>query len=459
MRFNTMPVKNPIILGLAILLLSSTCNAAKDVEHITGDAVAMETLQYIESLRDKDGSYYYLKTCTKKKCHTLPTKVQQSNSWVGFAYLSAYKLTDQRKYLRKTREEMEEFMKRCPIGKGGTFECLFNSVQLAHAYEHTKDKRYLQYLKLNGTRPFHYSVRTMTLGIMAREMALAARFGLYDDVVGLFTDTQIIDQRVEKSNVVIRTEDGKPLRRTKCYNELAKLEIAASLSEMPSDTLLPGSEQVDASAVRGILIEQSTQYFDDMDFSKLAENPKIYIIQLVDLEPCAESLIMLHKVTGEEKYLEDALAILQHMIDHRWDSKRSPKFNGDGGFILQGCRPDEGRKQVCYSLNKALNDNAYAVYLFSLVPDTRFSVRKDYEIRHFDYAIEDPGYKAFWSGKTTTSTTVLKETTVPKPTPEETPPVEVRGFPYETGVLVLVVVLMCVISIYLIRKKGGVREG
>jgi hypothetical protein len=114
----------------------------------------------------------------------------------------------------------------------------------------------------------------------------------------------------------------------------------------------------------------------------LSHNPNVYTIQLLDLEPCAESLINLYEITGDEKYKREAVALLSVLLENNWDSEYSKKYVGDNGFTSQGCSKSENWTS-CYNNPKLLNENAHAAYLFARLYDTVFTIPTDVEVRNY----------------------------------------------------------------------------
>jgi hypothetical protein len=139
---------------------------------------------------------------------------------------------------------------------------------------------------------------------------------------------------------------------------------------------------VTASGFKSNILLQPVKFFSKLDFESLSHNPNVYTIQLLDLEPCAESLINLYEITGDEKYKREAVALLSVLLENNWDSEYSKKYVGDNGFTSQGCSKSENWTS-CYNNPKLLNENAHAAYLFARLYDTVFTIPTDVEVRNY----------------------------------------------------------------------------
>ena len=141
-----------------------------------------------------------------------------------------------------------------------------------------------------------------------------------------------------------------------CWMQLAKLEL------------------YDATGDEHWLNEVES-FFESVDFSRLKEEnqmPRFNV--LTELQPCADALLRLHKASSEQRFLEDAIALEEHMLSYSWDSDALPECNGNNGFLSM-LKLDKLQKN-CEGNLKVHTDNAYSIYLFSLTPDQAYNTTK-----------------------------------------------------------------------------------
>jgi len=415
--------KGASIASALIILAAFQACAAEEI--ISGLDIAKETMSYIDAQKAPDGNYYYMKECSKENCTTLPKILKQSNSWVSLAKLGLYQATGEGDYLASATDEMDKFLQFCPLDvelQNRQFECIYCGVQLSLLYDSQseKDSRYLSYFRFNGTKAYDYSMKQEMVAIISREMAMGYRYGLYDDIWQVYHGVLTNDYYdASKQRVWVGNNRGFNLTMGKCWNDLAYLELYKTLKQSDQNKVLsqlngPGGTRLDVTvgSLASMILANERYYFDNVKLGELSKKREFFVVPLNDIEPCTESLLTLYDITGDERYKNDAISLLQTTLDYRWDSKRRPLHTGDGGFIVQGCRQSgeaDGRV-VCYNQQKALNDNAYFTYLFSKVKDHGFRLG-GLKISYLKDASEDPGYSMFWSRATTTSTIAPTSTT------------------------------------------------
>jgi len=391
--------KGMVFLTLIVLLLQTTVSA-EEIK-LTGLNVSLSVLPFIESMKRSDGSFFYHRVCEEGKCTTLRNVQPQEGAWAVISYAALYNATKNPLYLNKMKAEMEDLFKYCPPDD---VDCSVIGVQASKAYELTGDKRYLDYIRdLNSANMYE---NTMLNGILAREMALGYKYGIAGDnradTLNLLMFTEI--ELNNKEDTVYTTPNGFELKKHACWVQAAWLEFYKALEKDKgqniTNTLAP-DQPIPVDRLRSEMISSSKTFFDGVDFSSVDTNDiNFFKIILTDIDPCIESLIMLHEATGEEKYLSDAVFLGERMLNQYWDSQYSPRFDGDNSFIIQGCRNDLNQT-TCYDNTKLVTENGYAVYLFSLMGNQSFTVSAGETTVLYSKPIEDEYYEAYLPKKET----------------------------------------------------------
>jgi hypothetical protein len=285
----------------------------------------------------------------------------------------------------------------------------------------------------------------MTGFILAREMAISNRLGLQDNLTGLMESNMFHATLLENQNPWFGNNE-QDIKPGECWRHLANIELYQTLNTKTDEEILSlakifgmplvvqtenGPYYMKASQITPLIIGDTIDFFKKFDFSNESQSKNMFILPLVDAEPCAEALLKLDELSKNDSYLEwvneeigfrqDALSILQHMIEYRWDADRRKIFNADNGFLMQGCR-DASEKSVnetttqiddfvCYSTVKTINDNSYAIYLFSQVPEETFTLPSTREVKIFNDGFHDPEFNQYFStGKTGTDTSKKPKT-------------------------------------------------
>jgi hypothetical protein len=415
---------------LVLLFFSGVWAGAED--GISGLEVAKRARGFVSSLSDGNGSYYYALRCDKTgSCRPSDRFVIQNYAWVSLADSALYEATGDKSYLRDASAEMDKFLGECEGTEN--FDCMYSSVQAYELYNLTGESRYLRYMNFNGTVPEQYTYSTMVGPVLSREMAIAYRLGLQTNLTGLMASMGRQSQAVQQEKSWLNTSGGDEFRMNACWAQLAQIELYRTMKGMPDDKVLdygksiglPStikthgvSRELSADDVRAMMLADTLGFFRRFNFTELIQTKKMFIVPLVNTEPCIDALLnlddlgkdnlKLSKMSKTYGFKESAVALLQDMVDSRWDSSGRPMFNGDDGFLMQGCR-HEGDGYTCYDNLKPINDNAYAVYLFSRVPEHRFIIGKNAIVTRFNTGGDDPRYNEYF-GVTTTQAPTTKTT-------------------------------------------------
>lgn len=358
-------IKHVLSLILAFIVLSAN-SAAVDV---SGLDVAVKTLPFLESMPEKNGLIIYSKHCESGKCTPLTQAYPQSRAWIVLAYAGLYEATGDQKYLDEATQNMEDLLADCPPYSGA--DCQYIGVQAEKIYTLTKNKEYLDYLKgLNEQLIPRGGGDDMLKAIAARELALAYKQGIYNTPVQLVGALKILMLDIDEGGVLL-THEGVELKRHSCWNQLAWTEFYKALDVRDDNEVILSGMTV--AKIKPQVLKQPTKFFDAINFETLSETSSVYTLTLTELEPCAEGLLDMYEITGDDAYKKKALALLGGILDRHWDSEYTKKYVGDNSFTAQGCREGDG-EYTCYRNNKILTDNAYAIYLYSRLKDEKFSL-------------------------------------------------------------------------------------
>jgi hypothetical protein len=324
---------------------------------------------------------------------------------------------------------MDALRRTCPPDN---HDCVYVGVQAAEAYEIIGDDSYLDYLKNASAFYVHAEPLVMLKGIMARELVLRLRYfgGDTQEVIRFVSDSE---QYLKDSPRVVPSVE---FQSGSCWVQLAWLELA----RLPDGVLGAGVDdpQYPTYYRESVLALHPRKFFEENDFSVLLDgsSPDAFSLTLTELFPCVEALHILYNLTGDVKYLEDSHSIEELFLRDRWDSKFTPKFNGDGGFLAQGCVGTRSG-QSCYLNNKVLNDNSYAVYLYADHKDMSYSIPVGVKVSYYS----EPKLDADYPG-------------LPESTTLQSIPIKPQRPDYAPIILSLLLVLALIL--YLTRKNRGV---
>jgi len=430
------PPFTPLLSVLSLLFISTVVYSSpflratdKSTINVSGLDVSLETTKFLEGMRDSSGIYSFGAPCKHSDCIPAGISLPQNPAWVTLAYVGLYKATGDPAYKTKIKESMDALRHTCPPDN---LDCLYVGMQAAEAYELIGDDSYLDYLKNASAFYVHADPLVMLKAIMARELVLKLRYfgGDTQEVIRFVSDSE---QYLKDSPRVAPSVD---FRSGACWVQLAWLELA----RLPDDVLGAGVDdpQYPIYYRESILAFHPQKFFNENDFSVLLDgsSPDAFSLTLTELFPCVEALHILHNLTGDVKYLKDSRAIEELFLRDRWDSKLTPKFNGDGGFLAQGCVDTEKGKS-CYLNNKVLNDNSYAVYLFADHKNLTYTIPVDVKVSYYSEPRLDADYPS-----------LPKMTTLKQAPPKPSKP--------DYAAIIVLSILVLAFMVYLRRKKSGV---
>lgn len=368
---------------------------AQQTASFSGLDIAKSVLPFLEQVPQKDDKLIYLQNCEGDTCQFAQDAFKQTRAWVVLAYVGLYNATNEKAYLDKAKAQMEKLLKNCDPNDP---ECLYIGVQGEALYRLTGDQKYLKYLE--NLDPGYVSqpsrvLQGMLNAIYARELVLAYKHKLFDDLVAIYKAFYLVQLHLNEAPTLLRS-NGVELKQTACWTYLANTEFYNVLNGIDEQKTI--AKDMTAGKLKSLLflkpqkVQTATfrEFFDNFDFASFAnENKDIYAVNLTELEPCAEALLNYYDATKEEKYKQKAVALLSYIVDRHWDSATSKKYDGDNAFVAQGCRSAQDGV-ACYKNLKILTDNAYAVYLFSRVKNESFGAASK-AVTYYQDPNKDPG--------------------------------------------------------------------
>lgn len=387
---------------LSLLILSASIQAQAETVELTGLEIALLAEKFLDRMENVDGRHSWAAPCKFDDCKPSGIPLDQNPAWLALAYSGLYEATGNVSYLEKVRKSMADLQVVCPAWN---WTCIWVGVQAAKAYDLTGDEAYLEYLKYINQEYIDQYDSSMLKGIGAREFILRQKY-LGEEPALIWT---IVDKT--QSNIDNNEREsprGTGLKRNACWLQLARLEYL----NVPDDKIVPAEwrEKIPnvTNQYRHMYDHLVKKFFDEHDFSTYFNgvNPDFYAMTLMEIMPCMESLYALYNLTGDGKYLEDLEVLENHVLENRWDTPWNTKYNGDYGFMVQGCV--QTRDGVsCYLNTKTLSSTSYLIYLFSKNKDKKYLIKKRLgKATYYGEPAEDPVYP-------TTTTLLLPPPIVP----------------------------------------------
>ncbi len=362
---------------------------------VSGLDIAEKIVPFLRSVPEKDNKMIYLKNCEGDTCQFQQEAFKQTRAWVVLAYVGLYNAIGDTSYLAEAKNQMDKLLENCNPNDS---DCQYIGVQGEAFYQLIQDKKYLEYLKGLDARLIGVPNRTfdrMLNAIYARQLVLAYKNNLFDDPVKIYKALYLVQLHLNDAPVILKNNNIE-LKQTACWSYLANTEFYSVLDSMDENKVI--AKDLTAGGLKSLLFLRPQQvktpifkeFFDNFNFASFAEANKenVYAVNLTELEPCAEALISYYKSTSDEKYKQEAIALLKYVIDKHWDSEYSKKYDGDNAFVMQGCR-SSADGLACYKNSKIVTDNAYAAYLFSLLKDDAFIANPE-TVTHYDNPNLDP---------------------------------------------------------------------
>ena len=346
-------MKNNVILAVIavivvsfILVLYFTRSTTKK---LSGLEIAKLSVNFFDKMKRDDGTYDYSMNCTDDSgCVKTQENYVQSGAWPVLAYAGLYGATSEQQYLQKMNSEASDLLNSC---NGNDDECMWILTQVIRAYKISGNVEYLNFVKKLGDRLLTDNNNTdaMMTGMEAREFALLYEMTndqkyLNEARVRLERSKAAWNVAVDEFNQPVYSSGSFTLYRFACLTELGEMEIARVSN--------------DNQALANVI-----NFFNQANI----ESNYINLQQLTAIQPCVETLLILHDQTGDVKYYDQAKSAMQYIITYRWDSplQIATKYNGDGAYLFD---PYMGENL------KTTTDTGYMIYLLSRMPKEQFEV-------------------------------------------------------------------------------------
>jgi len=385
-------------------------------DRLYGEEIALRAMRFAESKLVGGRS---IVKCSRLRCKTSRLTEPREKLWPTLAYSGLYNRTGKPVYLNKLRSAAEK--PECPPKN---FDCTIVSAARKHNPEVFNASWYLDYLDdlihsgYENTSPENTCMlaraSAIEYGLDVAADPSEIRGSRYADTLSLLTAAK---EAQDLGDASLKGLDNRTYNRGVCWLHLAWIEFYRPMRDNPNTTYdaalrrydavneSEASEKMQNKTPGQTFLEPTIEFFDNMDFSRQSkDNPNLFLVPLAELQPCAEALLLLYDTTGEERFLDDGLSILQHFIDSRWDSQESPKFSGDDGFFSLGCRLRSPYKLSCYGTPKKLAENSYSIYLFSLAANHVFNVPRGVYVKRYQYPSKDPLFNKDLSSYAQTTT-------------------------------------------------------
>jgi hypothetical protein len=347
-------MRNYLILAIIFLITASAIavfyftQPKATTAKLTGLEIAKMSYGFFDEMKRQNGWYTYSQTCKEETdyqgCEMDQESYPQTNAWVMLANLGLYDFTREQQYLNDASGEMDILLDNCK--DPDNTDCLWVLVQMSELYKRTRDPYHLDKIKFFADKLLEDNTQEGVLmkGIEAREFAIV--YGLTGNQKYLNESLNRLEKAKEylKSEDVIYTTNGLQVKNFVCSAELAKLELYKTTKD------------------ERYLLEVR-DFFDSAVVGSHGRD----LYQLTAIQPCIESLLSLYLATNDAKYWSQTLNLTHYMITYRWDSPLNiaKKYNGDGGFLFETYQ---------FNNSKTVTDTAYAIYLFSMMANTKFEI-------------------------------------------------------------------------------------
>ncbi len=314
----------------------------------TGLQAAEKVELFIRSMRKQDGNYYFAESCNDEKSG--PEQVQ-NNNWAIMAYSALYDKT--RKDVYKSRLISDWDISAADK----TSASLYTSFQLYQLYlvsgkypiltEIDREGLFRKITSVGSSAITGYEPGedyAMIIATLSRASFMSSMIVEEKELDGspeIYNNAEELLQKAkDRGEIVLLEKNGVKFEEGSCWIELANLQKYDLTKE-------------------NALLEESKEFFTNLDLSSEFDTPKLLDSSIpMNLLPCAEALLELHKRTGDGEFLTDARSILQAYLKYNWDIPERKFCSEDYGLLAKRLTSDEDGRKI-------MTDNAYFIYLLS----------------------------------------------------------------------------------------------
>lgn len=308
--------------------------------------IALRSLLFVQNFKRTDGLYDYSYDCANSSCTMDQTYTDETNAWPILAYAGLYQSTGNSAYLSVMNGDLSNLEKYCTGSS-----CMEFIAQLVKAYKISGNPEFLTFAKKMGDVLLSNNNETgiMIKGVEAQEFALlyeATSDQKYLNEAQFRLAESKADWGTGEDTDVVFSSGNFSYYRYACWTELGQFEIAKATNN-------------------STMMQDVQNFFVSANFASSYVN----IEYLSALQPCVETLLLLHNQTGNIQYYNEAKTVMQYTVTYRWDAPFdiAKKYNGDGGYLYE-----------FFSSNntKSITDASYMIYLLTSMPNENFNIVK-----------------------------------------------------------------------------------
>tara|TARA_Y100000294_G_scaffold149852_1_gene146893 strand:- start:35 stop:1075 length:1041 start_codon:yes stop_codon:yes gene_type:complete len=332
-----------VIIAVAIFFFYSPSQPIEEPREegvMTGLEIAEMSLNYIDSLRNPNGSYTYTSNCVPSECPFPPDlSFGTSHAWVNYAYLGLYQASNDNSYFNKAKNEIGLLHNVC---KDDAITCAWILPQVNDYYKITNDQTTLNLITTTGEELLleNPSEDIMSLGIEIRELAI-----LYDLTKNDKYLTESVNRLNQAENLflsigeILYSFNNIKFYSGSCFVELGRLELYKSTDDSK-------------------YLEDVITFIDNFNIGNYMKELRFQ----QNMQSCTEVLLQLNELTGDVKYKTQAAKAMQYVITNLWDSSISKKYYGNEAFLI-------GTNGV-----NTITDTAYAIFSLTKLSNQKFEV-------------------------------------------------------------------------------------
>lgn len=313
-----------VLFSFAFLLVNM--GIVKPTKTLSGLELAEKMLAFTEAQKLSDNIYKQDLLCTSNERCKAEDKARSAGSLLTIAYLRLYQATGKSEYLDIAKDDITKMIASCSKG-GNESECFHYTLVLSLFYEKITDENYKGLAivlrpvveatieKGHGGDAFRQFLLAGHLldyyALVAEERYRMLALEHYDLGKKAATGAKVYYEEPEKG-VVLRNVDCQELLTTSDFYRILKDEnYRLHADKLIEETNLPQTYQ--------------------------------HLKTSTDAARCAEGYLALFELTGEKRYQEEAIKIMQYIVTTFMDTPFNKLYTGDFG-VVQFRGPVSNRK-------------------------------------------------------------------------------------------------------------------
>ena len=275
--------------------------------------IAEQQASFLNSLEKDDGSIYGSSDCDSNKAET--NYQTAGHAWRLLAFTSLLKATGDVKYLEQSNEEFSKVtdgILKDPFSVNAVLPTLYeayNNLEGIPQAESLKNSLfevvYLVGIQVKNVYKPGADEPVMMRGIFARASAIGYNIlkrngfrkpGKSTSLEKEAGEALDYSKELYLQSIGKRDSDTANYSRQDCWLELAKLEIYQATDDTQD-------------------LNEVLDFFSRTDFNRLYEEYPAFDLIPTEVQPCAESLLRVYKLTGDVKYRTKSIDLLNLMSD------------------------------------------------------------------------------------------------------------------------------------------------